>query len=157
VATGVPFIPPDYEEFKKIAFEYKGNVTAISKRLNIIPHTLYKYFKRDPKGKEIIDEIRGYNTFTDLDLAENVVRYNMANHREEPSIAQRAAEFTLGYKGKERGWIKDEINSNVDSSAVDKTMELINLLQNQSSDFKIADSNINNADKSILETGEDIA
>lgn len=116
MATGVPFIPPDHEEFRAIAVKLHGNAKAIAARLNIIPHTLYSYFKKDPRAKEILDEIRGYNSFTDLDLAEYVNRYNMSQATENPAVAQRAAEFTLRFKGKERGWIETETKelSNLD-------------------------------------------
>ena len=112
LASGVPFQPPNQEEFKALAIKYKGNAVAISGQLNIIPHTLYSYFKKDPKAKEILDEVRGYNTFTDLDLGEHVNRYNMSNYKENPVLAQKAAEFTLMSKGKERGWIKNQNEDN---------------------------------------------
>lgn len=121
MASGVPFEPPSYEEFRMLALAQKGNLRAIASKLNCIPHTLYSYFKRDPKAKDILDEVRGYNTFEDLDLAEYVIRFNMTNHKEEPSIAQRAAEFTLDRKGKDRHWIKDD---NRESSTNDETIEL---------------------------------
>lgn len=108
MATGVPFIPPDHEEFRAIAIKLHGNAKAIAARLNIIPHTLYAYFKKDPAAKQILDEIRGYNSFTDLDLAEYVNRYNMSQVTDNPSVAQRAAEFTLRFKGKDRGWVEAE-------------------------------------------------
>lgn len=108
VASGVPFNPPDIEEFTALAIKHNGNVRAIAAHLNLTPITLYSYFKRDPKAKEIIDYVRGYNTVTDLDLAEHVNRYNMMNYKENPSLGQRASEFTLMSKGKERGFVRQQ-------------------------------------------------
>ncbi len=108
MAVGVPFQPPNLDEFRMICIKYHGNAKAIANHLNIIPHTLYSYFRRDPRAKEILDEIRGYNSFTDLDLAEYVNRYNLSQAKENPAVAQRAAEFTLKFKGKDRGWIDSE-------------------------------------------------
>ncbi len=127
MASGVAFVPPDYDEFRMICIKYHGNVRAISAHLNVMPITLYSYFKRDPKGKQIVDEIRGYNTLTDLDLAEHVNRYNMSQYKENPNTAQRAAEFTLGYKGKERGWIKeDSRNVALNEENIESTLKDIN-------------------------------
>jgi hypothetical protein len=148
---------PDKTDMKAIAVKYNGNVKAIAKEMKVCRDTIYKYFKRDPKGKEIIDHVRGYNTFTDADLAEHVIRYNMSNFEEKPAIAQRSAEFFLVHKAKDRGWVKDEESKSQDSTLINKAMDLINILQNQSSDLNIADNNISNADKSMLEMGEDIA
>ena len=108
MASGYAFQPPDHEEFRAICIKLHGNAKAIAAKLNIIPHTLYSYFKKDPRAKEILDEVRGYNSFTDLDLAEYVNRYNMSQVTENPAIAQRASEFTLRYKGKDRGWVESD-------------------------------------------------
>lgn len=108
MAYGIPFVPPDIEEFRIASIRYHGNAKAIAKHFNIIPHTLYSYFKKDPKAKALLDEIRGYNSFTDLDLAEYTNRINMSKMEENPAIAQRAAEFTLRYKGRDRGWFENE-------------------------------------------------
>jgi hypothetical protein len=128
MASGYAFQPPDHEEFRAICIKLHGNAKAIAAKLNIIPHTLYSYFKKDPKAKEILDEIRGYNSYTDLDLAEYVNRYNMSQVTENPAVAQRASEFTLRYKGKERGWIDSE---NKDTSSNDdvigETLDLAKL------------------------------
>lgn len=120
MASGYPFSPPDHEEFRAICIKMHGNAKAIAARLNIIPHTLYAYFKKDPKAKEILDEVRGYNHFTDLDLAEHVNRYNMSQVKENPSVAQRAAEFTLLYKGQERGWEKYDPSRNQENDYIDQ-------------------------------------
>lgn len=108
MASGYAFVPPPHEEFRLIAIKLNGNAKAIAAKLNITPLTLYSYFKKDPEAKQILDEVRGYNSFTDLDLAEHVNRFNMSQVSDNPAIAQRAAEFTLRYKGKDRGWIESE-------------------------------------------------
>lgn len=108
MASGYPFVPPPHDEFRLIAIKLNGNAKAIAAKLNITPLTLYSYFKKDPEAKQILDEVRGYNSFTDLDLAEHVNRFNMSQVSDNPAIAQRAAEFTLRFKGKDRGWIDTE-------------------------------------------------
>lgn len=148
---------PDKADMQTIAIKYNGNVKAIAKEMNVSRETIYQYFKRDPKGKEIIDHVRGFNTFTDADLAEHVIRWNMSNFDSKPGIAQRSAEFFLVHKAKDRGWVKEDDLKSEDPAVITKAMDLISILQAQSSDLSIADSNINNADKSMLETGEDIA
>lgn len=114
MASGYPFKPPDHDEFRAICIKLHGNAKAIAAKLNITPLTLYSYFKKDPRAKEILDEVRGYNSFTDLDLAEYVNRFNMSKAEENPAVAQRAAEFTLKFKGKERGWIETETKDHSD-------------------------------------------
>ncbi len=130
LASGVPFDPPNHEEFRALAIKYHGNARAISDKLNIIPHTLYSYFKKDPKAKEILDEVRGYNTFTDLDLGEFVNRYNLLNYKENPSLAQRAAEFTLNQKGEDRGWGVKLSNIEETNSVLSKIAEEIKKMHN---------------------------
>lgn len=148
---------PDKSVLKAIAIKYNGNVKAIAKELNVNKDTVYQYFKRDPDGEEIIKHVRGYNKFTDADLAEHVVRWNMSNFEKRPGIAQRSAEFFLVHQAKDRGWVKDDDIKSDDPAVINKAMDLITILQAQSSDLSMADSNIINADKSMLETGEDIA
>lgn len=147
VASGVPFVPPDIEEFIAIAIKHHGNVRAIAAYLNLTPITLYTYFKKDPKAKEIIDEVRGYNSFSDLDIAEHVNRYNMMNYKEKPALAQRAAEFTLITKGKDRGWIhkqnEDNLSLKEEEKSLTKSMDLVSYLQSKS-DLNNEDSNIIN-------------
>lgn len=111
MASGVKFEPPSKEKLFELAIKHNGNVRSISADLNIIPHTLYKYFKENPEAKDIIDFVRGYNHDSDLDLAEQVNRYNMANYVENSSLAQRAAEFTLTSKGESRGWNNNHQNT----------------------------------------------
>ncbi len=128
LAHGIPFLPPDIEEFKAVAIKYNGNAKAIAKHFNIIPHTLYSYFKKDPKAKVILDEIRGYNSFTDLDIAEFVNRYNMTKYEENPAIAQRSAEFTLRYKGRERGWFENETKEiSTEDEKIENTLDVAKL------------------------------
>lgn len=148
---------PDKSDMKAIAIKYNGNIKAIAKELNVHRDTIYEYFKRDPEGEKIIQHVRGYNKFTDADLAEHVIRWNMSNFEKRPGIAQRSAEFFLVHQAKDRGWVKDDDLKSEDPAVINKAMDLISILQAQSSDLSIADSNINNADKSILDTGEDIA
>lgn len=142
---------PDKSDVRAVAIKFNGNLTAMAKELKVSRETMYQYLKRDPNGKEIIEHIRGFNTFTDADLAEHVVRFNMMSFEKRPGIAQRSAEFFLIHKAKDRGWVKDEKDPQQDSQLIDKAMELLDHLQSESdtnSALNIADSNINNADKS---------
>ena len=108
MVAGVDFEVPDYGEFEALAISVHGNIKAIAKKLSVTPVTIYRHFKKDPELKCIVDEAREYNSFFDLDLAEHVNRYNMTNFMNEPSIAQRAAEYTIDRKGRDRGWIKED-------------------------------------------------
>ncbi len=95
---------PEKTEMRLVAIKYNGNVQAIARHYNINQDTIYKYFKRDPEGKKIIDDVRGLNTVTELDLAEHVMRFNMTNYKLNPGLAQRAAEKVIDKKGHSRGW-----------------------------------------------------
>lgn len=112
---------PDKQDVLAIAIKYNGNITAMAEHFKIARNTIYDYLKRDPQGKEIIEYVRGYNTDVDLDGAEWVYRYNLKNYKEEPAVAQRAAEKVLASKGHLRGWgpdtqappayLNDEVNT----------------------------------------------
>ncbi len=99
---------PDKTEFRVIAIKYNGNINAIAQACNVSPETIYQYFKRDPEGKKIIDDVRGLNDDCILDSAEYVMRYNLVNYKNSPSLAQRAAEYVLHKKGHMRNWIDSE-------------------------------------------------
>lgn len=95
---------PEKSEIRSIAIEKRGNVQAIARHYNINQDTIYEYFKRDPEGKKIIDDVRSLNTETELDLAEFVLSYNMSNYKTNAGLAQRAAEKVIDKKGHLRGW-----------------------------------------------------
>lgn len=95
---------PEKSEMLAVAIKHNGNVQAIARHFNIGNDTIYQYFKRDPEGKKIIDDVRGLNTETDLDLAEHIFRYNMSNFKNNPGLAQRAAEKVIDGKGHLRNW-----------------------------------------------------
>ena len=95
---------PDKIDMMAISVKYNGNIAKISEHFNVSRETIYKYIKRDPEGKEIIESTRGINTETDLDAAEHVIRYNMMNYKNNPGLAQRAAEKVIDRKGHLRDW-----------------------------------------------------
>ena len=95
---------PLKSEFLAVAIKYNGNIKEIANHYNIALSTAYDYINRSEDGREVIAQVRGINTETDLDLAEKVYRYNMANIKERPALAQRAAEKVIEGKGHLRGW-----------------------------------------------------
>ncbi len=95
---------PDKSDMLAIAIKYNGNISKIAEHYNVSRDTTYEYFKRDIQGKQIIDTVRGVNTESDLDAAEYVIRSNMANYKNNPGLAQRAAEKVIDRKGHLRDW-----------------------------------------------------
>lgn len=95
---------PDKSDILIQSIKTNGNITALSSHYNVSRETIYEYFKRDPHGKSIVHTVRGYNTELDLDIAENVFRYNMNNIKSNAGLAQRAAEKVIEGKGYSRGW-----------------------------------------------------
>lgn len=95
---------PDKADMLVIAIKYNGNISKIAEHYNVVRDTIYQYYRRDPEGKKIIDIVRGLNTESDLDQAEYVIRYNMANVKTNPGLAQRAAEKVIDRKGHLRDW-----------------------------------------------------
>jgi len=115
---------PDNPDMLEISTKYHGNISQIANYFNVSRETIYQYQNRNPIGKKIIDEVRGYNTEFDLDIAEHVNRHNMLNYKDRPALAQRAAEKVLDKKGQSRGWkdrleevekVSDEIKNQYDS------------------------------------------
>ena len=95
---------PDKSDMLEVSTKYHGNISQIAKHYNVARDTVYRYQYRDVIGKQIIDEVRGYNSEFDLDIAEHVNRYHMLNYKNNPGLAQRAAEKVLDKKGHSRGW-----------------------------------------------------
>jgi hypothetical protein len=95
---------PDNDDILAIATKTNGNISQIADHFKVSRETVYQYLKRNPEGKAIIDRVRGLNTETELDLAEHVIRYNMANYKSNGGLAQRAAEKVIDKKGYIRGW-----------------------------------------------------
>jgi len=95
---------PDKTDMLAVSIKYNGNISKIAEHYNVVRDTIYQYYRRDSVGKEIIDTVRGLNTETDLDQAEYVLRYNMANFKTNPGLAQRAAEKVIDRKGHLRDW-----------------------------------------------------
>lgn len=95
---------PDKKDLLATSIKFNGNLTQIAAHYEVSRETVYQYTKRDPDGKEIIEFTRGYNTETELDLSEHVIRYNLLNYKNNPGLAQRAAEKVIDKKGYLRGW-----------------------------------------------------
>lgn len=124
---------PEKSEFLAIAVKYNGNIKDIASHYNIHHSTAYEYINRDKAAMDIIFQVRGMNTESDLDLAEKVYRYNMANIKERPALAQRAAEKVIEGKGYLRGWKQDK-NVNITSNG-SPVPEWINSAEGQSKDL----------------------
>lgn len=101
------YFNPDVSDIKTVAVLKHGNIAQIAKHYKVSRETVYQYLYRNEEGKKIIDEVRTYNTVSDLDMAEAVIRLSMMKHEEQPSIALRAAEKVIDKKGHLRGWSFD--------------------------------------------------
>lgn len=95
---------PDKNDFVAIAQKFNGNLKQISKHFNISRNTIFEYLKRDKEANEIIENVRGHNTIDDVEQAEFVMRYALANYKNNMHYAMRAAEKILDKKGYIRGW-----------------------------------------------------
>ncbi len=100
---------PDISDVKKFVYIYHGNIAAIAREMNVSRETMYQYMKRNPRAAELIHSVRDFNTETDLDLAEYVIRHNLIHHKDNPALAVRCAEKVIDKKGKSRGWSDDTI------------------------------------------------
>jgi hypothetical protein len=98
---------PDISDVKKFIYIYHGNIAAIAREMNISRETMYQYLKKNPEAAELIQNVRGFNTETDLDLAEYVIRHSLINHKDNPALAVRCAEKVVDKKGRSRGWSDD--------------------------------------------------
>jgi len=98
---------PDVSDVKKFVYIYHGNIAAIAREMNVSRETMYQYLKKNPEAAELIQSVRGFNTETDLALAEYVIRHTLINHKDNPALAVRCAEKVVDKKGKSRGWSDD--------------------------------------------------
>jgi len=99
---------PEYPDFLAAAIKYNGNIKILAEHFSVSRETMHQFLKRDPNGKEIIDQVRCYNKETMLDLAEHVIRFNVSNYQNDPHLAQRAAEKVIDKLGYLRGWLSDK-------------------------------------------------
>jgi hypothetical protein len=104
----VAYFSPDYSDMTAAAIKFNGNITALAEHFKVSRETMHQYMKRDPKGKEIIDQVRCYNNETMLDCAEHVIRYNLMNYKNNAGLAQRASEKVIDRLGHLRGWSSDK-------------------------------------------------
>ncbi|HSN10061.1 MAG TPA: helix-turn-helix domain-containing protein [Hanamia sp.] len=95
---------PDSQEWLNQVFRLHGNITQLAKKYDVSRETVYQYLNRNPDNKELLYNIRSFNTEFDLDIAEHVNRFNMLNFEKNPGLAQRAAEKVIDKKGHLRGW-----------------------------------------------------
>lgn len=95
---------PDKKELLSVAIKHSGNLTLIAKHFGVSRETVYQYTRRDPDGKKILSEVRGFSSEHFLDLSEHVLQFNLLNYQNNPGLAQRAAEKVLDKKGHLRGW-----------------------------------------------------
>lgn len=114
-------ITNDINDIKALIYEYHGNIAQISQKLGLARFTVYNYLKSEPDLKKYLDECRSYNNETILDFAEHVFHYNLINYKNNPGLAQRAAEKVVERKGASRGWLGDTSGQNPIN---DKDLEL---------------------------------
>ena len=154
MAQGIEFNPDasstSAEEFEEIVYKYKGNVTRIAEHFKVKRHTIHDYFKRQPNGIELLNKVRYDNTECELDESEHILRYSMANYKNNLGYALRAAEKVIDKKGHLRGWkTKDDEKGELSIEAIDKLDAMLDKLkERRQSDRKIEDNNIINDNKS---------
>ena len=73
-----------------------GYISTTAKACGLSPSAISMRIARNPKLKEAADEIRN----AQLDMVENALMLNIQNRD------QRAIEFFLKCRGKERGWVE---------------------------------------------------
>lgn len=148
---------PDKVVMLANAIKLNGNISALAEHYKVSRETLYQYFKRDPKGKEIIDQVRGVNEETILDAAEHVLRYNLLNYKSNAGLAQRAAEKVIDRKGHLRGWVALPNETKVEESVESNFNALMEMIQERQSASNISDINMSAEHKSKCVTEVDLA
>ena len=148
MVKGVEF-PYDTCDMLAVATKYHGNIAAIAEHYKVSRDCIYRYLNKDPQGKKIIEHVRGYNTETQLDIAEHVLHYHLTNYKTNPGLAQRAAEKVIDYKGHTRGWVaKNKDDKMLNDEEIQKMKEFFGQLDSVRSDRNKAASNINDEAKS---------
>jgi|ERR1051326_785865 transposase-like protein len=146
------YFSPDKSDMMAAAIKYNGNISALAEHFNVSRDTMYQYMKRDPQGKEIIQQVRGYNNESMLDLAEHVLRYNLHNYKSNAGLAQRASEKVIDRLGYMRGWLSEKVADQKDENKellAQKFEEILAQLNAESaSSLNIEDSSISNETKS---------
>lgn len=149
--SGKKVFSPDVSDIRTVAIAKHGNVAQMAKHFNVARDTMYQYLNRNEEGMKIIEEVRGYNTFSDLDMAEFVIRASMSQFETRPLIALRAAEKVLDKKGWMRGWLSDKgIETDENKEILTQKFEEILAQLNSESDsnLKMDESSINTETKS---------
>lgn len=148
----IEYFNPDKSDMLAAAIKYNGNISALAEHFNVSRETIYQYTYRNPEGKEIIQQVRGYNNETMLDLAEHVIRYNMHNYKNNAALAQRASEKVIDRLGYLRGWLSEKMSDQTDENKAllaAKFEEILAQLNAESpSNLNIEESNINKETKS---------
>ncbi len=154
--SGVEKFSPDINDIKDVAVKLRGNIRSISKHFNVSRQTIYQYLHRTPDGMDVLKLSRSHTHEDFIDVAEFVTMYNMNNYKENPSLAQAAANKVIDKKGHSRGWLseKDQQDADPQSKAqFGAIMDQLSSLQSkkinstQSSDSSLRmDDNINNSD-----------
>jgi len=149
----IAYFSPDESDMLSAAIKYNGNITSLAEHFKVSRETMHQYMKRDPKGKEIIDQVRCYNRETTLDIAEHVIRYNLHNYKNNAHLAQRAAEKVIDRLGYLRGWLSEKMSEQTDenkSLLAAKFEEILSQLnaESTSDNLKREESNINSETKS---------
>ena len=95
---------PDEKEFLELCVDRNGCISALARHYSVTRSTIYQYLKKQPEGKKIIDYVRGIAAELYLDKSEYVTEYNMDQYKENPAIAQKAADRVAERFGHLRGY-----------------------------------------------------
>lgn len=117
---------PDISDMRHNAIRLHGNVKKLAEHYNVSRDTMYEYFKRNPETRKLVDDLRNYNTESDLDAAEDVIRMALESFKTKPGIALRAAERVLDGKGHSRHWnVPYQMGNKIDTTHIDNDDEKI--------------------------------
>lgn len=103
-ATGkqLEWVPPPY--ISDIFFKYKCIKVDIARALNIHRQTLYHHLKTNPELKALFDEVERSLDNEWIDQSERVIWQLLAQAKDRPNQALKAAMYVLDHKGKHRNW-----------------------------------------------------
>lgn len=139
---------PDSSDFKQVCIENNCNINSIAEYYGINRDTVYQLFYRQPEYRQLLEECRNASNLYFAQKAQKVFWSNMDLVDEFPAVAQRAAEKVLEKVGHLVGWEDKADNKSDDyKRAMEKLDDYADQVDSLSQ-RKIADSSINNEQKS---------
>jgi len=148
MAQGVLFDPSNTSNIQEIAIKYNGNIRAIADYYKVSRWVIYEYLKRNPEARDIIESARDFNTESDMDDAEHIYRYAMANYKTNLGFALRAAEKVIDKKGHRRGWREDKTNESMNPEDKERFEQFMSFFGKRYSERNMADNSNNDDSKS---------